>query len=251
MRGPATPPPSKRMRAPKSPCLPRAVWHSLRMLGLYRRQPGSLRSAPVVLAASHYRVAQACPACASAATTSTGECRACGHLWGAQHECVHCGANAGTSVDAGLGVLCVACRLPRVVPGWQMPASLAKEVRDAFWARRSRRRLAALSFAVATLCVAAGPLLFLAFGYGAWIAALALWCGALVCTHRLRAQANQRLLRATASAKRRCVEEQSAEPLRVPPESPRLRVADDSPWDQDQASAPGVRDPAQLRSGTC
>jgi len=221
------------------------------MLGLYRRPRSSLRGAPVVLATSHYRVAQACPACASAATTSTGECRACGHLWGAQHRCVHCGASAGTSVDAGLGVLCVACRLPRVVPGWQMPATHAKEVRDAFWARRSRRRLAALSFAVATLCVAAGPLLFLAFGYGAWIAALALWCCALVCTNRLRAQANQRLLRATASAKRRYAEEQSTEPLHVPPERQRLRVANDSPWDQEPASDPGVRDLAPMRSGSC
>jgi len=221
------------------------------MLGLDRRQPSSHRSAMVVLATSHYRVAQACPACASSATTSNGECRACGHLWGAQHECVHCGANAGTSVDAGLGVLCVACRLPRVVHGWQMPASLAKEVRDAVGARHTHRRLAALSFAVAALCVAAGPLLFLAFGYAAWIAALALWCCALVCTSRLRAHANQRLLRATASAKRRYADEQSDEPLRVPPAIPLPRVAHDSPWDQAPESDSGVGDRAQMRSGTC
>ena len=128
---------------------------------------------------SAYRVAEACPRCGSDATTTREECRACGHVWGAAHACVHCGV-VGQVLPA-LGSPCRACGVPRVVAGWTMPVAAAARVRNAFAKRRRSGRIATAALGLAVVCM---PLGLVSGTFTGWLAILAFW---FVCLFLARA----------------------------------------------------------------
>jgi hypothetical protein len=92
-----------------------------------------------------------------------------------------------------------------------MPPELANELRGAWAARRLRRRQAVMSFVVATLCVAMGPLLLTAMGAVPWFGCFVLWCVALVYANRTWRRGNHGLARAIGAAQREWERQQAEE----------------------------------------
>jgi hypothetical protein len=119
-----------------------------------------------------YRVADACPRCGSEATTTNGECRACGHVWGASHVCVHCLVVCPVLPNPALGNPCSACGVPRIATGWAMPEAAANRLRRAVAKRRMTARVASVAFGLAIVCI---PLGLLTRGLSEWLTLLVLW----------------------------------------------------------------------------
>jgi hypothetical protein len=63
---------------------------------------------------STYRDGEPCPRCKGRATTSEGECRSCGALWGDAFLCAHCGAHTKARPDPLVRAACPACGGPRL-----------------------------------------------------------------------------------------------------------------------------------------
>lgn len=63
---------------------------------------------------STYRDGEPCPRCKERATTSEGECRSCGALWGDAFLCPHCGAHTKPRPDPLVRAACPACGKPRL-----------------------------------------------------------------------------------------------------------------------------------------
>ena len=111
----------------------------------------------------------ACPRCRSAATTSSSECRACGHAWGVQHACVHCGVTCGVRHEVEFlpgSARCEACDVPRIAIDWTMPAELAANIRRAYWANDREERLAVGACIAIVAWIFVGPPLCIWRGWG-------------------------------------------------------------------------------------
>ncbi len=119
------------------------------------------------------RVAEHCPQCGSEATTASGECRACGHVWGATHACVHCGTVCRVLPKPSLGRPCSACGLPRIAAGWSMPVAASDRLRRAVAKRKLTARVASVAFALAVVCM---PLGLVSGGLSQWLTLLVSWC---------------------------------------------------------------------------
>ncbi len=165
-----------------------------------------------------YRSADPCPACRSRATTNDGECRACGHVWGEAHRCVHCAEIRATTEDATLGVVCRSCGLPRVSATWRMSEGRATRLHQAVGRWRSRARAANIAFTLAVLCVPLGLVAANAAGFGGWVLVLFAWVTCVVVASLLRTSGKRRLAGELAAAEREVqsrVEAPSAERVRV------------------------------------
>lgn len=148
-----------------------------------------------------YRITESCPRCQSLATTSDGTCQTCGHIWGSQHRCVHCGVSCAVRPHATYGPTCSRCGVPRIAGDWQMPGSTATLLRRAVAQRKARGRAATLAILVAIACVPVGPLAADYVGFAGWFAVLLVWFASVAVAGGLRASGRRSLARQIARAR--------------------------------------------------
>jgi hypothetical protein len=133
---------------------------------------------------SAYRDGDPCPRCGSHTTHRSGSCEACGHVWGEDHRCLHCGVVCRVHGEAPAAT-CARCKAPRIAAGFCMPAQTAETLRRAVKRDRFRRRGA---WAAATIAITMMPLGMFSESFFQWSTVLTLWVLSLSTATALRSQ---------------------------------------------------------------